>query len=577
MHLVSVKDLGASVDGRVLFAGATFGLRLGDRVGVVGPNGAGKTTLLRILAGDRDPDDGEVVARRGLRLSWLPQQVDTSGATAGEAVAAGDPAARDDEVAAILDRLDIDPDRPLAAMSGGQRRRVALARALLPPADLLVLDEPTNHLDVDAIEWLEHALGGRTSAVVMVTHDRYLLERVANHMIDLDPLERSATWHVGSYSSLLEARAERAGRRALQTARARSLLRSEVAWLRRQPRARTSKPRFRVEQVERLREAAGGEADAAPLQLGTGRRRLGDEVVRLEEVGVDRGGRRVLDGVTLDIGPGERIGVVGPNGAGKTTLLEVLAGLRAPVEGTVRIGRTVHAGLYAQEARADAPTTVIDSLLEIASHVPLLDGDVLPAARLAERFGFPPALQRTPISDLSGGERRRLALLHLLLDAPNLLLFDEPTNDLDLDTLTALESHLDGFTGTLVVASHDRYVLDRMTDRVLGVEAGRVQTFRDLAHYTERRRGGQGPDPARDEAPTDVDNRARQEARRRRRAAERQVERLGTERDEMHRRMAEAAQEPERLVELQAALGRIEDELAVAEDDWLSAAVAEEA
>jgi ABC transport system ATP-binding/permease protein len=576
VHLVSVKDLGARVDGRTLFTGATFGLRTGDRVGVVGPNGAGKTTLLEILAGVRPPDDGEVVTRRGLRLSWLPQESDGLDGSAASVVAAADSTARADEAASILDRLGISPEQPTDRLSGGQQRRVALARALLPSVDLLVLDEPTNHLDVDAIDWLERELASRAAAVVMVTHDRYLLERVANRMLDLDPVAHTVTWHEGSYSTLLETRAERAEQRARQSARARSLLRTEVAWLRRQPRARTSKPRFRVEQVEELRRAAAPDGTEAPLQLGTGRRRLGDEVVHLEDVTVRRGDRTVLAEVTLDIGPGERVGVVGPNGAGKTTLLEVLAGLRRPDGGTARIGRTVVAGMYAQQARVPASSeTVIDTLHAIASHVPLANSETLPAHRLAERFGFAVPLQRTPVADLSGGERRRLALCHLLLDAPNFVLLDEPTNDLDLDTLAALESHLDGFTGTLVVASHDRYLLDRLTDRVLVVDDARVRE-RDAVDTAAP--SGRTADPRR--AATDptehADNRARQQARRRRRAAERLVDKLAEERHGVHQRMAEAANDPERLVELQAELERVDDEIARAEEDWLVAASEEE-
>jgi ABC transport system ATP-binding/permease protein len=296
-------------------------------------------------------------------------------------------------------------------------------------------------------------------------------------------------WHEGSYSSLLEARAERAAQRARATARARNLLTKEVAWLRRGPKARTSKPRFRLQQVEVLRQAAAGDEEARPLELGTGATRLGDDVFELEGVTVQRGDHVVLQDVDLGIGPGERVGVVGPNGSGKSTLLHVLAGRLAPDAGEVKVGRTVRLGLYEQEAGAPATdATVLDTVLEIAPHVPLADGQVLPAHRLAERFGFDGTLQRTPVALLSGGERRRVALLHLLVAAPNVVLLDEPTNDLDLDTLTVLEDHLDGFTGTLIVASHDRYVLDRLTDRTLAVEHGQVTQHLDWEHEREHRR-----------------------------------------------------------------------------------------
>jgi ABC transport system ATP-binding/permease protein len=358
MHLVSVDGVAAEVDGRALFADVSFGLTSEDRVGVVGPNGSGKSTLLAIIARRRPPEAGEVVHRSGLRVGWLSQTPTLPDAPALQVVLEADPAAREHEAAAMLDRLDIDPERSCAAMSGGQRRRVALAGTLLAPADLLVLDEPTNHLDVDTIDWLEQELSRRACGLVMVTHDRYVLERVTNRMLDVLPpppgVERpgEVVWHEGSYSSLLEARAERAEQRAQQSLRARNLLRKEVAWLRRRPKARTTKPQFRVQQVERLREAAAGEEEARPLELGTGRRRLGKQVFHLEEVGITRGGHRVLDSLDLGIGPGERVGLVGPNGSGKSTLLHLLAGRLAPDEGQLRVGETVVAGLYEQEAAA---------------------------------------------------------------------------------------------------------------------------------------------------------------------------------------------------------------------------------
>ena len=581
MHLMSIDAVTASVDGRTLFSDVSFGLSDDDRVGVVGPNGVGKTTLLRIVAGDRAPDAGSVVPRRDLRVGWLPQDPPLSRGTAREIVAAGEPAARTDEVDALLTRLDVDPGLAVAQASGGQRRRVALARTLLPPADLLVLDEPTNHLDVDTIDWLERELARRGCGLVVVTHDRYLLERLTNRMLDLVPAGPDAPatvrWHDGAYSSLLAARAEAAAQRRRETRRAQNLLRKEVAWLRRGPRARTSKPRFRLQQVEVLREAAADDEDARPLELGTGRTRLGNDVFTLSDVVVTRGGHRVLDGVDLAIGPGERVAIVGPNAAGKTTLLHLLAGRLAADAGTVRVGATVRTGLYEQEARASASDdrTVLETVLEVAPHVPLATGEVLPAHRLAERFGFDAALQRTPVRLLSGGERRRVALLHLLVAAPNVLLLDEPTNDLDLDTLAVLEDHLDGFTGTLVVASHDRYVLDRLTDRVVAVGDGQLTEHLDWEGYRAQRSrqaaAATSTDPG--DQRRAADNRARQEARRRLRSVERRVEELGRRRERLHAAMADAARDHERLASLQADLEVVERELAAAEDAWLELAV----
>jgi ABC transport system ATP-binding/permease protein len=395
-------------------------------------------------------------------------------------VVGADPLVRPDEADALLDRVGIAPDQPLASMSGGQHRRVALARTLVAPADLLVLDEPTNHLDVDTIDWLEEELRRRACGLVLVTHDRYVLERLTNRMLDLVPTApdepAEVWWHDGSYSSLLAARAERAAARQRATARARNLLRKEIAWLQRGPKARTSKPRFRREQVEVLRSAAAGDPEARPLDLGTGRRRLGDDVFELEEVTVVRGEHTVLDRVDLGIGPGERSGWSDRTGRARPPCCTC-----SPAGWHRRAARSVSAGpsSSASTNRPPVPGSTrrrrcSTRCVAVAPHVPLASGETLPAHRLAERFGFDGTVQRTPIGLLSGGERRRVALLHLLVAAPNVLLLDEPTNDLDLDTLATLEDHLDGFAGTLVVASHDRYVLDRLTDRTLEVDGGRI-------------------------------------------------------------------------------------------------------
>ncbi len=586
MHLMSLEAVGASVEGRTLFADASFGLSNADRVGVVGPNGVGKTTLLRIIAGERAPDAGSVVPRSGLRVGWLPQDVDLPDATAAEVVATGDPLARDDEVAALLDHVGVDGGLPVLRASGGQRRRVALARTLLAPSDLLVLDEPTNHLDVDTVDWLEEVLGTRRSGLVLVTHDRYVLERTVNRMLDLQPpapdQPAEVYWHEGAYSSLLEARAERHAQRQRATARARNLYSKEVAWLRRSPKARTSKPRFRVEQAERLREAAAGDEESQPLELGTGATRLGDEVFHLEQVTVTRGDHLVLDRVDLTIGPGERVGIVGPNGAGKTTLLHVLAGQLTPDSGRVQVGRTVQHGMFEQLASAPPQqTTALDTVLEIAPHVPLKNGERLPAHRLAERFGFDGRTQRTPVALLSGGERRRLALLHLLVAAPNVLLLDEPTNDLDLDTLAVLEDHLDGFEGTVIVASHDRFLLDRVTDRIIGVEDGRLTEYLDWSGYREQQLASREAATTRRaqqvRAPSDTaaDNARRQEARRQLRRLEQRLEKLQSQRGQLLSEMVAAASAPQRLMDLQQQVTEVDAQIAAVEDGWLELSLEE--
>jgi ABC transport system ATP-binding/permease protein len=584
MHLMSLNAVGASVEGRTLFADASFGLTSEDRVGVVGPNGVGKTTLLRIMVGERAPDTGSVIHRSGLRIGWLPQEMDLPDADAAAIVAQGDPLARDDEVAALLDRLGVAPELPLGRASGGQRRRIALARTLLAPSDLLVLDEPTNHLDVDAVDWLEEELARRRSGLVLITHDRYVLERSVNRMLDLDPPApgepAEVWWHDGAYSSLLEARAERAATRQRTTARARNLYVKEVAWLRRSPKARGTKPRFRVEQAEKLRQAAAGDPADRPLELGTGATRLGDEVFALEQVSLTRGDHLVLDGVDLVIGPGERVGIVGPNGSGKTTLLHILAGRLSPDSGNVKVGRTVQHAVFEQLATVPpAGTTALETVLAIASHVPLKNGEQLPAHRLAERFGFDSRTQRTPVELLSGGERRRLALLHLLVRAPNVLLLDEPTNDLDLDTLAVLEDHLDGFEGTLIVASHDRFLLDRLTDRIVAVEDGSLTEHLDWTGHreqvlaaraaTERRAGERPPSSSRSAA----DNARRQAARKRGRQLEQRLAKLQQQREQLFAEMVTAASTPERLMALQDELTIVDADISQTEDAWLEVSI----
>ena len=582
MHLLSADNVAASVDGRVLFANASFGLSSNDRVGVVGPNGSGKTTLLRILADEREPDQGAVVRRAGLRIGWLPQDPALPAVTALDVVLAGDPLAQQHEAEALLAAVGVAADHRVDQASGGQRRRVALARTLLAPTDLLVLDEPTNHLDVDTIDWLEEQLIRRNCGLVLVTHDRYVLERVVNRMIDLAPVASGkpaeVIWHEGSYSSLLEARQQRASQRARSSLRAQNLLTKEVAWLKRGPKARTSKPKFRLEQVERLREAAAGDDEARPLELGTGRTRLGDDVFSIQRVTKRRSENLVLDEVDLEIGPGERVGIVGPNGAGKTTLLHTIAGKLTPDAGEIHIGRTVQAGVYEQEVELPNPgATVLETVLEVAPHVPLANGETLPAARLAERFGFDAARQRTPIELLSGGERRRVALLHLLLDAPNVILLDEPTNDLDLDTLAALEDYLDGFRGTIVVASHDRYLLDRLTDRTIAVEHGRLTEHLDWSSYREQRQAQlaavASTSSANRRKTSAVDNKKRQAARKRLRTLEQKIARETDTRDKIHAQMAEAAADPDRLLQLQHDIQQVEADLANLEDEWLELSI----
>lgn len=475
MHVLSADRISKAYD-EVLFEEVSFGIATSDRIGVVGPNGSGKSTLLRILVGDEVPDSGRVVVARDARVGWLPQiPVTRPDETALDSVARA--AASLHEAEAMLDRLGVhDRDLSFAEMSGGMRRRVSLAAVLVRSSDLLVLDEPTNHLDAEAVEWLEGHLRRRSGGLLLVTHDRYFLERLVTRMLDID--SGRVHKYEGTYSGLLETRAARLENAERQESRRQNLLRKEVAWLRRGPKARTSKPRFRVEQAEVLARS-GFDPEAGPLRIETGQRRLGNRGIELDCVTKAFGGNVVLSEVDAEIGAGDRIGVVGPNGSGKTTLLRILAGDLASDSGEVRWGTTVEVGFFRQDetiaAEAMRGPRVIDTVRDMAEWLPLADGRRISATAMAERFLFDGAAQHRPVSLLSGGERRRLALLCLLVKAPNVLLLDEPTNDLDLDTLAVLEDHLDGFGGALVVASHDRYLLDRLTDELWSVEGGRLR------------------------------------------------------------------------------------------------------
>ena len=486
MNIVSLEKVRKQHAEKLVLDGATLGIDDRDRVGVIGRNGSGKSTLLRIVAGDLEPDDGRVVLTDGLRVRHVPQEpalppdataLAAALATPGSFDPLVDRAAvqRGQRARAMLDRLGVvDPDQLIGTMSGGQRKRVAIAAALVDDTDLLILDEPTNHLDVEVVEWLEDELRNRPGALLLVTHDRYLLDRIATRIVEVEAGALHSGY--GSYFDYLEARAKRQQQAAATEQRRANRARVELAWLRRGARARTSKAKYRV---ERAQELLTTEPDTPPSELAIElpSRRLGSKVVNLHNAGKRYGDRMVLRGVDHKLKPGDRIGLVGPNGSGKTTLLRLFAGELEPDEGKVVIGETVHLGTYGQDPRPlAADLRVLDSVKEVVLETRTLQGRTMGAGALLEQFLFPPEAQRAFVSELSGGERRRLELLLVLAEAPNVLLLDEPTNDLDLDTLSVLEEYLDDWPGVLVVASHDRYFLDRVCDDLFSIQPdGTVQ------------------------------------------------------------------------------------------------------
>lgn len=460
MILVDIDSVGAARPGRPLFADLSLTVSSGDRVGVVGLNGCGKSTLLRVVAGVDGPETGEVRRGRGVTSAFLGQSADLPAGSARAAV--GDSWEAD----AVLDRLGMAEraDAETATLSGGEARRVDLARALVTEADLLVLDEPTNHLDIAAVDWLEARLAKHRGGLVLVSHDRHLLDRVTTRILEID--RGSVYFHDGGYGSYLERRAHREEAEATAEAVRRNLARRELAWLRRGARARTRKPkahRNRADQVISARPQQPARPGELDLHMGTPR--LGTKVLELAGVGHGFDGRRLFSGLDLELGRGDRLGVVGPNGAGKSTLLDVVAGRLTPDEGGVATGPTVVMGYYDQTGRdLSGIGRVVDAVT---------GGDRDPTWRdtaLMGRFWFDEDTQWSPVELLSGGERRRLQLVMLLASQPNVLLLDEPTNDLDLDTLRTLEDYLEHWPGTLVVASHDRAFLERTVDEVLVID-----------------------------------------------------------------------------------------------------------
>jgi len=582
---VNIEEVSKAFDIRPLLDGVSLGVSEGDRIGIVGRNGSGKSTLMKIIAGIEEPDAGRVTKTSDSRIGIL-SQLDTAhaNATVGDLVIGNREKhewARDPLIREIFTGLfggfdDHLFERVFASLSGGEKRRVGLAKLLIDDLDLILLDEPTNHLDVEGVAWLaEHLNKRKDLALLVVTHDRWFLDAVTDR-----------TWEVvlgkveeydGGYSAFVLAKAERSRQANVLDSRRNNLIRKELAWLRRGAPARTTKPKFRVDAANELISAEPAPRDSTEL-LKFALNRLGNTVYELHHAVIKAGDKELIDNLTWNVGPGDRIGIVGVNGAGKTTLMRTLAGLNQPAAGKLVTGITVKSAFLTQHLDELDPTwRLLEAVEKVATHVEIGKGKTLSASQLCERLGFDRDAQWTPVANLSGGERRRLQLTRLLMDSPNVVLLDEPTNDFDIETLTELEDLLDSYGGTLIVISHDRYFLERVCDRFYGLLGdGALRDLpRGVDQYLEQRADAlnkSGSSSAKS-APTSSAAEQRQLKKDLARV-EKQVakgkERLAALLDEQERESMNHV----RLSEITEELVKVREELQSREEEWLEITLA---
>ena len=529
MHVLTVDHISKTFGEKILFEDVSFGIETGDKIGIIGVNGTGKSTFMNVVAGIEPPDSGSILVAGGVTVQMLsqnphfdPDMTVLEHVLSGESVhmravrayaealqaleLLPDDTAMQDQLVRANQRMDeleawgleseaktalmklgiARFDAKLGTLSGGQRKRVAMAAALIQPSDVLLLDEPTNHIDNESVAWLEQMLQKRKGALLMITHDRYFLDRVSNRILELD--RGRAFFYTANYSQFLELKLDREEREAASESKRKNLLRNELAWMRRGAKARSTKQQARIHRFEALQANAPDKA-AGKMDVSVASSRLGKKIVEINHLQKSFEGQTVIQDLNYIAVPDDRVGIVGRNGLGKSTLLKLIAGKLSPDEGEVSLGLTVKLGVFSQEREEmDDTLRVIDYIRESAERVTTGDGSTITASQMLERFLFPPAQQWTPIAKLSGGEKRRLQLLRVLMEAPNVLLLDEPTNDLDITTLTVLEDYLDDFPGVVFVVSHDRYFLDRTMDRIFAFEGDGVITqhvgnFSDYEEY----------------------------------------------------------------------------------------------
>jgi ATP-binding cassette subfamily F protein uup len=526
MNYLSVENLSKAFGERKLFSNISFGISQGQKIALVGINGAGKSTLMKIIMGLEIPDTGQVGINQQVKVAYVHQNpvfegsmtiyqtiFDQSNSEILQVIEDYHKAMLEaergidnsDKMAVLFEKMDAyqawdfeyqvkevlgklglhDTDLPVGTLSGGQRKRVALAKAILEKPDLLLLDEPTNHLDLETIEWLEDYLAKANLALFMVTHDRYFLEKVTNEILELD--QGKVHRYMGNYGYFLDKKAERMEIEDIELEKAKSLYKKELDWIRRQPKARSTKAKYRVDAFEETKEKASQKREERDIQLTVTTQRLGNKIIEIEKINKSFGDKTIVKDFSYTFRKKDRIGIVGPNGAGKTTFLNMITGQLPPDSGKISIGQTTAFGYYKQEESSfDEEKRLIDIVKDVAEVVNIAGGATITVSQFLTQFGFPPKQQHTPVAKLSGGERRRLQLLMVLIKNPNFLILDEPTNDLDLMTLNTLEEFLDSFPGCLIIVSHDRYFMDRLVEHLFVFEGeGEIKDF--PGNYSEFR------------------------------------------------------------------------------------------
>lgn len=555
--ILSAENLGHSYGVRTLFKNISFNIEEGDKIGVIGVNGTGKSTLLRDIA-TGEPSEGKITQNGTCVIEYLPQDpAFDPDATVLEQVFRGESPQLDvvrryeeavqqaeaepenktarqkllalqqemdskfawqmeSEAKAVLDKLGItDLQQPMKELSGGQRKRVALAGVLVRPSDLLILDEPTNHMDNETVAWLEEVLQKRKGALLMVTHDRYFFDRVVNRTLEIDGGE--GYLYTGNYSLFLQKREERRIAAAGAAQRLRNVYRRELAWISRGAEARRTKSKERIERFNELKKEVNNIKTEQQLEISSVGSRLGKTIIECEHIGLEYGGKTYVDDFSYVLLRNDRIGIVGPNGSGKSSLMDIIAGRLAPARGTVKVGQTVKIGYFAQHSEfKDADCRVLEYIKNVSDYIETADGTRITAAQMLERFLFPSELQWVPVSKLSGGEKRRLYLLSVLMSAPNVLILDEPTNDLDIPTLSVLEDYLDTFNGAVIAVSHDRYFLDRFAGKIFAfMGGGEVRQFiGDYSRYEQARTEAQNLARQQERAQSTVKPQQREEKQR---------------------------------------------------------------